>query len=444
MHIPFFRFEYDPDAMAGIEECLRSGWLTTGAKTKEFEQAFAAYLNPERQLHAVALNSCTAALHLALEAIGLQRGELVIVPSMTFAATAEVVRYFDATPVFVDCEDDTLNISVRELARCLDALTSGKPWPGIEQPYGRIRAIIPVHYAGQPCDLDGVNQLAGVYDIAVIEDAAHAFPAGWGPPPPPLDLLLSKERKVYTGKEGKVYARKDGRSYTNVRFVGDDTSLITCFSFYANKTMTTGEGGMAVTADETLASRMRLMSLHGMNKDAWKRFTASGTWDYEIVAPGFKYNLTDIASAIGLAQLSKAERFRSGRETITEQYAEGLRDVEEIEMLANTPGVLHSRHLSVIKLRTDKLSIERAEFIDALKERGVMCSVHWRPLHMHPYYVQLYGYRSDDFPVAAGLWPRIVSLPLYPSMRDDEVRYVIDVVKKVISESRVTVSVSLT
>lgn len=399
MQVPFFRTTFDPAALAGIEECLRSGWLTTGPKTRQFEHAFGEFVGGDQSVHAVALNSCTAALHLALEAIGLQRGEIVIVPTMTFAATAEVVRYFDATPVFVDTEADTLNLSVSHLRATLEMLQENQPLPGIAPPYGRVRAVIPVHYGGQPCDLAGVHEVAREFGIDVIEDAAHAFPAGW------------------LGADGTH------------RMIGSGTSRVTCFSFYANKTITTGEGGMAVTADARLADRMRLMSLHGMSKDAWKRFEASGTWDYQLVAPGFKYNLTDIASALGLAQLVRAEEYRCLRERICDAYDHGLSGIDVITLPVRRSGLLHAHHLYVIQLDLDALRVDRAEFIHQLKQMGVMCSVHWRPLHMHPYYVATYGYAEADYPIAACVWSTIVSLPLFPSMTEIEVAHVIEAIR---------------
>lgn len=409
-HIPFFRFDFDPDALAGIEECLQSGWLTTGPKSKAFESEFAKVLGNE-SLHAIALNSCTAALHLALEAIGLQRGDCVIVPTMTFAATAEVVRYFDAVPVMCDVDGGTMCMTAESLR---EAIVKGE---GL-----RVKAVVPVHYGGQPCDILGITAVAREFGAEMIEDAAHAFPSGWRN----SAIRMPRRSSDEIGAEAGVQS--------DIHFVGNDTSRITCFSFYANKTITTGEGGMAVTADAELAARMRLMSLHGMNRDAWKRFSADGSWDYQIVAPGFKYNMTDIAAALGLSQLKRAEEFRAKRASIVERYNAAFREVEEIEMMERAPNIMHSEHLYVIKLRLDMLAIDRAEFIERMKAKGVMCSVHWRPLHMHPYYVETYGYRPEDFPVAAGLWLRIVSLPLFPGLTNAEVDYVIRCVREVIAD----------
>lgn len=399
--VPFYRLEFDPNALSGIEECLRSGWLTTGPKTKEFEARFASALGVSSSA-CVALNSCTAALHLALEALGVRRGDAVIVPTMTFAATAEVVRYFDAVPVFADCEQDTLNVSIASLQEIAGDYAAGRRIPGL--PDGRrgpLRAIIPVHYGGQPCDLDAVAAVARQHGAAVVEDAAHAFPAGWIAP--------------------------DGSR----RLIGSRTSHVTCFSFYANKTITTGEGGMAVAAEEDFADRIRVMSLHGMSKSAWNRYSEAGSWDYDLIAPGFKYNLTDIASAIGLAQLARAEEFRLARERITALYDRAFGQIDEVETVPTRPGILHARHLYVLKLNLDRLPIDRNRFLSELKERGIRCSVHWRPLHMHQYYRETYSYRPEDFPVAASLWPRLVSLPLFPSMTDEEIQRVVGAVQDI-------------
>ncbi len=399
--VPFYRLEFDPAALSGIEECLRSGWLTTGPKTKEFEARFAAALGVSPTA-CVALNSCTAALHLALEAVGVRRGDAVIVPTMTFAATAEVVRYFDAVPIFADCEPDTLNLSIESLGRIAREFVEGRPVPGLGSgPRGVLRAIVPVHYGGQPCDLAGVTRVAGEHGAAVVEDAAHAFPAGWIAP--------------------------DGSR----RLIGSGTSRVTCFSFYANKTITTGEGGMAVAAEPELADRMRVMSLHGMSRNAWNRYSEAGSWDYDLVAPGFKYNLTDIAAAIGLAQLARAEEFRLARERIVALYDRSFAGMGEVETVLTRPGILHARHLYVLKLNLDRLSIDRTRFLAELKERGILCSVHWRPLHMHQYYKETYNYRPEDFPAAASLWPRLVSLPLFPSMTDAEIQRVVEAVRDV-------------
>jgi perosamine synthetase len=344
-----------------------------------FEEMFRRYIGCE---HAVAVNSCTAALHLALEAIGLGRGELVIVPAMTFAATAEVVRYFDAIPVMVDCEPATLNIDVAAARATLEALAAGRPVAGLRGPYGKVRAIIPMHYGGQMVDVDGIAALAAEHGLAVIEDAAHTLPA-------------------FTRAGASAAWRKVG-----------STAPITCFSFYANKCITTGEGGMAVTDDDALAQRMRVMCLHGMSKDAWKRFTADGSWYYEIVAPGFKYNLTDLASALGLHQLRRADALWQERRALAARYREALAGVPGVELPVELADRQHSWHLFAVRVAAAR----RDQIIAGLKARGIGASVHWMPLHLHPYYRATYGTGPGLFPVAEREWPRLISLPLFPGM----------------------------
>src|SRR5437773_3636661 len=289
MHsIPFYKPSLGEAEINEVVDCLRTGWLTTGPKTKQFEADFAQYLGHP---HAVAVNSCTAALHLALEAIGLKAGQRVVVPTMTFAATAEVVRYFNANPLFVDCRPEDLNIDVTDAAeRISTALDSGE----------QIAAIIPVHYGGQIGDVAGIKALAKRFNLRIIEDAAHCCPAYY------RDDGVSPWKTVGTGAE------------------------ISCFSFYANKAITTGEGGMACTDSQEHADRMRIMSLHGISRDAWKRYTAEGSWRYEIVAPGFKYNLTDIAAAIGLHQVRKADQLHEKRTQLARLYFELLGTVDEL------------------------------------------------------------------------------------------------------------------
>jgi perosamine synthetase len=396
VRVPFFRPNIADAEIAAVTECLRSGWLTTGGVTRAFEAELAEYVGAK---HAVALNSCTAALHLALEAIGLQRGELVLVPTMTFAATAEVVRYFDAIPVFVDCEERTQCIDVAAARRTLEKLRAGEKTAGLAPPYGRIRAIIPMHYGGQMADVDAVRALATEYELTVIEDAAHTLPA----------FTRASEAEPW-------------------RSVGT-TAAITCFSFYANKCITTGEGGMAVTDDAELADRMRLMSLHGMSKDAWKRYTSQGSWYYEVVAPGFKYNLTDIASALGRVQLGRANELWQMRRQLVADYREALSGIPGLELPLELPNRQHSWHLFSIRLDLGVWKQGRNAFIDGLKERGVATSVHWMPLHMQPYYRETYGIAPEEFPVAGGLWPRLVSLPLFPGMTRDEVSIVADAIR---------------
>ena len=398
LRVPFFRPTIGETEIAEVVNCLRSGWLTTGGLTRAFEAEFARYVGAR---HAVAVNSCTAALHLALEAVGVQRGDLVVVPAMTFAATAEVVRYFDAVPVFVDCEPRTQCIDVAAAARTLERIAAGAPVAGLAPPYGPVRAIIPMHYAGQMADVGAIRALARDHRLAVVEDAAHTLPA-------------------FTRSSA-------GAPWRAVGTTGD----ITCFSFYANKCITTGEGGMAVTDDAALADRMRVMSLHGMSKDAWNRYTSAGSWYYEIVAPGFKYNLTDIAAAIGRAQLARADELWQARRTVAALYREALSTIPGLELPLELPDRQHSWHLYSIRLDLEVFRCGRAAFIEGLKQRGVATSVHWLPLHMQPYYRDTYGLTPDAFPVARSLWPRLVSLPIFPGMTRDEITTVADAIRSV-------------
>jgi dTDP-4-amino-4,6-dideoxygalactose transaminase len=404
LKVPFFRPSISEAEVEKVVQCLRSGWLTTGPNTKEFEQRFAETVGVK---HAVALNSCTAALHLALEALGLQRGEVVVVPTMTFAATAEVVRYFDALPVFVDCEPQTLCMDPAALEQTLSALRAQRAVAGLKPPFGKVRAVVPMHYAGQMADVDRIRALAARYELPIVEDAAHTLPA---------------------------YYRADAAQA--FRSVGT-TADVTCFSFYANKCITTGEGGMAVTNDDALAARMRIMSLHGMSKDAWKRFMGSGSWYYEIVAPGFKYNMTDLAASLGLVQLSRVDELWAARTQLARAYQEAFKDVPELELPVELPDRRHSWHLYPIRLRLDRLRIDRARFIEQMSARGVAASVHWMPLHLQPYYRDTYGYRAEEFPVAASVWPSLISLPLFPGLTPAELAHVVDVVRSLAGEHAV-------
>lgn len=402
MAVPFFRPSISEAEIDSVVSCLRSGWLTTGPRTKEFEARFAEYVGVK---HAVALNSCTAALHLALDAIGLRRGDVVLVPTMTFAATAEVVRYFDALPVFVDCDPETLCMDPDALGATLEALTEGRSVAGLTPPFGAVKAIIPVHYAGQMVEVARIRDLAARFGVPVVEDAAHTLPAHY---------------RAGTGAPWQM--------------VGT-TADISCFSFYANKCITTGEGGMAVTNDDAWAARMRTMSLHGMSKDAWKRFMGGGSWYYEIIAPGFKYNLTDVAASLGIEQLKRAESLWAERAKIVDAYQRGLQDVPALRLPRELPNRRHAWHLFSLQLRLDQLRIDRAAFIEQMTARGVAASVHWQPLHLQPYYRETYGYRPDDFPIASRTWPTLVSLPLFPGMSPGEIDEVVQVVRAVALEN---------
>jgi perosamine synthetase len=386
--LPFALPDIDSAEFEQVRESLMSGWITTGPKTKQFEAAFA---NTVGGRYSVALNSCTAAMHLALEAIGLQRGDEVITTPYTFAATAEVVRYFDARPVLVDVRPEDFNINPHLIEAAITP---------------RTKAIIPVHIAGLPADLDAVFAIAERHNLAVIEDAAHSFPT------------LYKGRTIGMAPQGY------------------NVPHAVCFSFYATKTITTGEGGMLVTDNEEIAERCRIMALHGISKDAWKRYTAEGSWYYEVIAPGYKYNMTDMASGIGMAQLAKAERMWRRRQEIAQIYNNAFAGESALQIPHDSADSQHSWHLYMLRLNPDQLAIDRAGFIEALKRYNIGSSVHFIPLHLHPYYRDTYGYQPEDYPVAWGEYQREISLPIYSKMNRRDVLDVIRTVRQIIAENR--------
>lgn len=372
--LPFAAPLLGEEEIQGVLECLRSGWLTTGMKVREFETAFAKYIGAK---HAIAVNSCTSGLHLALEAAGVKPGDEVITSPMTFTATAAVVEHLRARPVFADIDVATMNID--------PASVEAKITP-------RTKAILPVHFAGQACDMDAIGAIARRHNLVVVEDAAHAIPTR------------------YQG-----------------RLVGT-LSPLTCFSFYATKNITTGEGGMVTTDDDRYAERIRLMTLHGMNKDAWKRYMQGGAWAYDIVAPGYKYNLTDVAAAIGIPQLKRCDEFHARRLEIARKYDEGFAGLRGVVTPVVRDPQSHGWHLYVIQVNADQLTIGRDAFIQALSERNIGVSVHFIPLHLQPYYRDTYGLKPEDFPRATAAFQRILSLPLYARMSDGDVQDVIDAV----------------
>lgn len=398
VEVPFFRAEISAQEIEEVNDTLRSGWLTSGPKVRRFEIEFAEAVGAE---YAVAVNSCTAALHLAVEALALKPGQAVLIPAMTFAATAEVIRYLGAIPVLVDCDPHTTNLDLGDAARKMEQLRIGKLLEGVPKDT-RVVGIIPVHVGGLMMDVDALNAFAEEHGLWVVEDAAHAFPSAW------------------RASHDSPWQR-----------CGGNTAAITCFSFYANKTITTGEGGMAVTNNAALANRMRLMSLHGLSHDAWQRYSGGGSWDYKICAPGFKYNLTDIAAAIGIHQLARAGVMREEREAVARFYFENLAEVSQIELPPDDVNRIHSWHLFPIKLKLEELNITRNVLLEELKNAGVGCSVHWRPLHLHPYYHETFGWQREDLPVASAVWERLISLPIFPGMSSRELEHVVETIKSV-------------
>lgn len=396
--VPFFRPDIRDEEINEVVDTLRSGWLTTGPKVRTFESAFASSVGAA---HALALNSCTAALHVALEAMGGCSGQLVLVPTMTFAATAAVVRYLGAVPVLVDCDPVTLNMDLDDAERKIRDLRSGRLSAHVPGGWS-LTGIVPVHVSGFMMDMDAVGRLAASYGLWTVEDAAHAFPAAW--------------------------RRSAAHPWQRC---GQDTAAVTCFSFYANKTITTGEGGMVVTGNAELAERMRMMALHGLSTNAWDRYSGKGSWDYRIIAPGFKYNMTDSAAAMGLHQLARGEEMRAARERIAMRYIEALSDLEAIELPPLDPNRIPAWHLFPLKLRLDRLSIDRDGFIREMTDAGVGTSVHWRPLHLHPYYADTFGWRERDCPSASAVFPRLVSLPIFSKMQEADVEFVIDAVRRI-------------
>ena len=378
--IPFHVPDIGEEEIAEVVDSLTSGWLTTGPKTRRFEADFASYIGGG--VEAMAVNSATSGLHLALEAVGVGPGDEVITTPFTFTATAEVIRYLGAHPVFVDVKEDTLNMDPAAIEAVITP---------------RTKAIMPVHFAGLPCEMDAILGIARRHGLRVIEDAAHALPA------------------TYAGQ-----------------IIGSLQSDATVFSFYATKTLATGEGGMVVTRDPEIAKRCRVMRLHGIDRDAFDRYTSqNASWSYSVAAPGYKYNMTDIASSIGIHQLRKVERFRRRREHLAFRYDAFLSGLD-IRFPSHAPaGDTHAWHLYTIRLNLDA-PVSRDEFIQRMATAGIGTSVHFIPLHLHPYWRDTYNLAADQFPHASDAFRGIVSLPLYSRMSDSDQDRVISTITNVL------------
>ncbi len=378
--LPFYLPEIGEEEIAEVVDALRSGWLTTGPKTRKFEEDFAEYIGSN--VEALAVNSATAGLHLSLEAVGVGPEDEVITTPFTFTATAEVIRYLGANPVFVDVSPDTLNLDPTSIEAAITR---------------RTKAIIPVHFGGLACEMASIIAIARRFNLKVIEDAAHALPASSG---------------------GQL--------------IGGLDSDATVFSFYVTKNLATGEGGMIVTRDPELARRCRLMRLHGIDRDAFDRYTSrKPAWFYSVLAPGFKYNMTDLAAAIGIHQLRKLDRFHQRRKELTKRYDEAFMDLPLRLPAHAPPGERHAWHLYVIRL-TDDAPISRDDFIKEMAAAGIGTSVHFIPLHLHPYWRDTYRLRPEDFPIATHAFKQIVSLPLYTRMTTVDQERVIHAVRSIL------------
>jgi len=380
--IPFHRASLGEEEIRAVTEVIRSGWLTTGPRTAAFEHGFAEYVGAR---HAIAVCSGTAALHLALIAAGIRAGDEVVVPANTFTATAEAVGYTGARPVFADIDPITMNLDPEDLARRITPKT---------------RAVIPVHLGGLPCDMDAIRAIACRHSLHVIEDAAHALPA------------VYKSRRI-----GAV-------------------SEFTCFSFYATKPLATGEGGMITTNNGIAAKRMRTMRLHGISREAWRGQGTGESWAYDIVDAGFKYNFTDLQAAIGSVQLGKSDVMCDARRTIAGRYSDAFRSESALEVSAEPAECRSSWHLYILRLRLDRLEVDRDNFMERLREKGIGCSVHFIPLHLHSYYQRRYGYQRGDFPRAEGEYRRCISLPIYPDLTNEQVDRVVSAVLETARECR--------
>jgi dTDP-4-amino-4,6-dideoxygalactose transaminase len=379
--LPFALPDIRSEEIEEVVSSLKSGWLTTGPKTKQFEKEFSDFIGGNRE--SIAVNSATAGLHLALEAAGIEEGDEVITTPFTFTSTAEVICYLKAHPVFVDIDPTTLNLNHQLIEKAITP---------------RTKAIIPVHFAGLPCEMDIILSIAEAKGLKVIEDAAHALPCSY-----------------------------------NRQMIGTLKSDATVYSFYATKTIATGEGGMIVTNDEVLAKRCQIMRLHGINKDVFDRYvTNKPSWYYEVIAPGFKYNMPDIAASIGIHQLRKAWEFQKKREEIASCYHEAFADLPLVLPPIGKQGDVHAWHLYVIQLKANA-KVDRNTFIERMYEKQIGCSVHFIPLHLHPYWKNTYHLKPNDFPCALKVYQNVVSLPIYTKMTQADIADVINAVREILT-----------
>lgn len=387
MHIPFSKISIAGNESSYLAEVLASGWLTTSSKAMAFEKQFAAYVGSR---FACAVNSCTSALHLAVEAAGIKPGDKVLVPSLTFTASAEILRYMGADPVFMDVDYGTGNLTPELLSQAI-------------QKHGKVKALILVHYGGQSALMktdagEGIADICAENGITLIEDAAHAFPTRF-----------------------------------NGRYAGT-FGLAGCFSFYANKTITTGEGGMLVTDDEEIYKRFKVMRLHGISRDIWERFTSNGSsWEYDVIAPGYKYNMPDVNAAIGLAQLERAEHFRMERQRCAQFYYQALQDIGCIDLpVCTVPMEDHAWHLFPIIIKPEA-PVSRNVFIEKMAEAGIGTSVHYKPLHRMTYYRNTYLLSETDFPNAEKIWQGTVTLPVYPDLSSESLQYIAETMHRILT-----------
>lgn len=381
-YLPFALPSISKMEIKEVVDTLESGWITLGPKTKKFEEQFRNFIGCK---HAIAVSSCTAGLHLSLVAANIRAGDEVITTPFTFAATSHVIIHVGAKPVFADIDPNTFNIDIEKMEAAITPKT---------------KAIIPVHIAGQPCKMDELMALAQKHKLLVFDDAAHALAATY------------EDRQIGN--------------------IGDASS----FSFYATKNLTTGEGGMITTNNDEFAEKYRLLSLHGISKDAWKRYSAEGSWYYDVIYPGYKYNMSDIQASMGIWQLRRLHQFQQKRKEIARLYNEKFQEIPEIMTPFESPGTEHAWHLYIIRLNLEKLDIDRNRFIEEMRLNNIGTSVHFIPHHLHSYYQKNLGYKTGDFPVAEQVFERVVSLPLYPKMSFNDVERVTSVVSKIIKKYR--------